>query len=1064
MIEYIIQWSLRNRLFVVAGSLLLLVWGSIETTRTPVDVFPDLTAPTVTVVTEATGMAPADMEGLVTFPIETALNGAPGVRRVRSSTKIGLSVITVEFAWGTDPYLARQIVAEKLQLAKASLPRGIEAPVMAPAASVMGEIMFIALTWEDPAKVGAGGTAPAGPAPTMDTVALKNTADYVLRKRLLAVPGVAEALPIGGDLQQFQVTLKPERLAAYGLTIDEVVKAVAGANHNATAGFYAENGQEYLIQGIGRVRTPEDIAEAVVAVKNGQPVLVRHIADVALGIAVVRGVGSTNGKPAVVIGIQRQPSANTLELTRVLDRTLADIQKSLPAGMKIETRLFRQADFIETSIANLVAALRDGSILVIAIVFAFLLSVRSTAITLIALPLSLVATILAMKALGATINTMTLGGIAIALGALVDDAIIVVENIVRRLRENQAKAEAHRESTMHVVFLATKEIQGSIVFATLIIMLVFVPLFFLSGVEGRLMVPLGLAYVISLFASLLVSITVTPVLASMFLGNSKEVLTHSEPRFVRWLHATYRRTLEATLTRWKAISAVSGGLLVAALIGLGMAGQSFLPDFNEGTLTVGVETLPGTALAESARLGQMVEEVLLSHPEVVATARRTGRSPLDPHALDVHQSEMEVSLKMATGKNARSKEDFLAALRADFAKLAGVQVVVGQPISHRIDHMLSGTRANIAVKIFGTDLAELRRLAEQTKGVMQQVPGAVDVQPEQQSDIPFLTINYRRDALARHGLSAAELSESIEAAFSGLTVGKVVQGQASFDLVVRYDPAVRDNLDTIRATLVTTPTGARLPLSALADIQNDRGPYFINRENVQRKIVVMANVAGRDLKSVVEEMQTKVAKEVKLPAGYHIEFGGQFESAAEASRVLLLLGSAVVVGIFLLLFVAFHSARDAFLVMLNLPLSIIGGVVGVYLAGGVVTIASIIGFITLFGIATRNGVMMISHIHHLVDHDEAKTLAEAVRRGAEERLIPILMTALAAGLALVPLALSAGQPGSEIQAPMAVVILCGLISSTVLNMVVVPALYLRFGAIRRVLESGELVGRRSTDK
>jgi Cu/Ag efflux pump CusA len=490
-----------------------------------------------------------------------------------------------------------------------------------------------------------------------------------------------------------------------------------------------------------------------------------------------------------------------------------------------------------------------------------------------------------------------------------------------------------------------------------------------------------------------------------------------------------------------------------------MAGQSFLPDFNEGTLTVGVETVPGTALAESAKLGQMVEEVLLTHPEVVATARRTGRSPLDPHALDVHQSEIEVSLKMG----ARSKEEFLAALRADFARLAGVQVVVGQPISHRIDHMLSGTRANIAVKIFGNELPELRRLAEQVKGVMQQVEGAVDVQPEQQTEIPFLTVKYRRDALARHGLSAKELSENIEAAFNGLTVGKVVQGQASFDLVVRYDPAVRDNLDAIRATLITTPTGARLPLSALADIENDRGPYFINRENVQRKIVVMANVAGRDLKSVVEEMQAKVAKEVKLPAGYHLEFGGQFESAAEASRVLLLLGSAVVVGIFLLLFVAFHTTRDAFLVMLNLPLSIIGGVVGVYLAGGVVTIASIIGFITLFGIATRNGVMMISHIHHLVEHDAVKNVREAIRRGAEERLIPILMTALAAGLALVPLALSAGQPGSEIQAPMAVVILCGLISSTVLNMLVVPALYLRFGAIRDEIDSGQILRRRSTD-
>ena len=527
MIGQIIQWSLRNRLFVVLGALLLLVWGGYQTTRTPVDVFPDLTAPTVTVVTEAEGMAPADMEALVTFPIETALNGAPGVRRVRSATKIGLSTITVEFAWGTDGYLARQIVAERLQMAKASLPPGIDAPIMAPAASVMGEIMFIGLTSAKPGE--------------HSTVALKNTADYVLRKRILAVPGVAEVLPIGGDLQQFQVTLKPERLAAYGLTVDEVVKAVTGANKNAAAGFYAENGQEYLIQGIGRVRRVEDVAEAVIAVKNGQPVLVRHVADVALGAAVVRGVGSTSGKPAVVLGIQRQPSANTLELTRMLDATIADIQKSLPAGMKIESRLFRQADFIEVSIKNLLGALRDGAILVVAIVFAFLLSVRSTAITLVALPLSIVATILAMKALGATINTMTLGGIAIALGALVDDAIIVVENIVRRLRQNHAKPEHQRESAMHVVFMATREIQGSIVFATLIIMLVFVPLFFLSGVEGRLMAPLGLAYVISLFASLLVSVTVTPVLASMFLGKSSEVRRHREPRFVEWLRAAYRR-------------------------------------------------------------------------------------------------------------------------------------------------------------------------------------------------------------------------------------------------------------------------------------------------------------------------------------------------------------------------------------------------------------------------------------------------------------------------------------------------------------------------------------------
>ena len=1034
MIESLIQWSLRNRLFVVLGALMLLVWGGYEAARTPVDVFPDLTAPTVTVVTEAPGMAPVDMEALVTFPIETALNGAPGVRRVRSATKIGLSTITVEFAWGTVPHLARQVVTEKLQLVGAMLPPGIDAPVMAPAASVMGEIMFIALASETAGQ--------------HSTVALRNTADYVLRKRLLAVPGVAEVLPIGGDLQQFQVTLRPERLAAYGLTITEVIKAVEGSNSNAAAGFYAEAGQEYLIQGIGRVRTVEDIAEAVVAMRGGQPVLIRHIADVALGTAVKRGIGSSNGKPAVVLGIQRQPAANTLELTQALDAAIADIQKSLPAGMKIETRLFRQADFIEISIANLMSALRDGAFLVIAIVFAFMFSARSTAITLVALPLSLVAAILSMKALGATINTMTLGGIAIALGALVDDAIIVVENVVRRLRENHARPEPQRESGIHVIFMATREIQGSIVFATLIIMLVFVPLFFLSGVEGRLMAPLGLAYVISLFASLLVSVTVTPVLASLFLAHAKEVQHGHEPRFVKSLRAGYRRMLDATLMRWQAVTVVSSGLLLAAVFGLWSAGQAFLPDFNEGTLTVGAETIAGTALEESARLGQMVEEVLLAHPEVVATARRTGRSPLDPHALDVHQSEIEVSLKMGE----RSKADFLAALRADFAALPGIQVVIGQPISHRIDHMLSGTRANIAVKIFGSDLQELRELAQQVKGVMEQIGGAVDVQTEQQTDIPFLTLKYRRDVLARHGLSAKDLSESIEVAFNGLAVSKVVQGQASYDLVVRYDPAARGSLDAIRSALITTPAGARLPLSALAEIRNDRGPYFINRENVQRKIVVMANVAGRDLKSVVGEMRDRVAQEVRLPAGYHIEFGGQFERAEEASRTLLLLGSAVVVGIFLLLFVGLRSARDALLVMLNLPLAIIGGVAGVHAAGGVISIASIIGFITLFGIATRNGVMMISHIHHLVEHDEVKDMYEAVKRGAEERLIPILMTALAAGLALVPLALSGGQPGSEIQAPMAVVILCGLISSTLLNMVVVPSLYLRFGAIRRAFD------------
>ena len=1033
MIGHIIAWSLRNKLFVVLAGVLLLAWGGWQAARTPVDVFPDLTAPAVTVVTEAHGMAPTDVENLVTFPIETALNGAPGVRRVRSATKIGLSVVTVEFEWGTDLYRARQVVAERLQLARATLPPDIPAPAMTPAASIMGEILFIALVSDK-----------------HNGLTLKNVAEQVLKRRILAVPGVAEVLPIGGDTQQFQVTVKPERLAAYKLTLDEVVQALRESNQNASAGFYVEAGQEYLIQGQGRIVVLDDIAETVITVRDGQPVLIRHVAEVGIGAAPKRGVGSHNGKPAVVLGIQKQPGANTLELTDRLDRTLADIQAGLPAGMKIERHIFRQADFIETSIDNLLVALRDGAILVVAIVFAFLLSARATLITLVAIPLSLVAAILSMKALGATINTMTLGGMAIALGALVDDAIIVVENIVRRLRENLAQPESEQHTVLQVVFDATREIQGSIVFATLIIMLVFMPLFFLSGVEGRLMVPLGFAYVVSLAASLLVAITVTPVLAALVLPRSKIVRQNVEPRFLHAIKGGYRRVLDATLTRWKGVTLVSVLALVASLVALSFAGRAFLPDFNEGTLTVSTATLPGTALEESDRLGQQVEQILLSHPEVVATARRTGRAEGDPHAMDVSASEMEVTLKMRE----RSKEAFLAALRADLASIPGTQIVIGQPISHRIDHMLSGNRSNIAVKIFGPELPELRRLTGEIKALVQTVDGAVDVSDEQQGDIPFLTLRFRRDALARHGLSIRQVAETVEMAFSGMAVSRVQQGQASYDLAVRFDPSAKANIDAIRSTLVTTASGARIPLSALADIRNDRAPYYITRENVQRKMVVMANVAGRDLASVVDDIRRNVAAQVKLPAGYHVEYGGQFESAEEAGRTLLFLGVGVIVGIFLLLFVAFRTARDALLVMLNLPLAIIGGVIGVFAAGGVLSVASIIGFITLFGIATRNGVMMIAHIHHLVEHEGVRDAAEAVKRGAEERLVPILMTALAAGLALVPLALAAGQPGSEIQSPMAIVILFGLGSSTLLNMIVVPALYLRFGAIHECAERG----------
>ncbi|MDT8320188.1 MAG: efflux RND transporter permease subunit [Xanthomonadales bacterium] len=1026
MIAQAIRWSLKDRLFVVLGALLLLLWGGYETMRMPVDVFPDLTAPTVTVIVEAHGMAPQEVETLVTFPIETALNGASGVRRVRSSTGVGIAVIYAEFEWGTDIYQARQIVNEKLQLVRDTLPPEIPAPALAPVTSIMGEIMFIALTSE-----------------RHSAMELKTTADWVLRRRLMAVPGVAQVIAIGGDTRQFQVLLKPERLAAYDITVDQVLKAMRQSNENASAGFYSQGGQEFLIHGVGRVQNPEDIGNTLVAMRGDQPVLVRDIAEVAAGPAPKRGTAASNGRPAVVIGIQKQPAANTLALTESLDAVLAEVQSNLPEGMVIETHVFRQADFISLAIDNLVAALRDGAILVIVIVFAFLMSMRATFITLLAIPLSLVAAVLAMKSLGATINTMTLGGMAIALGALVDDAIIVVENIVRRLRGRELMTAAERPSVMTTVFEATREIQGSIVFATLIIMLVFLPLFFLSGVEGRLLAPLGLAYVVSLAASLVVAVTVTPVLSSLLLPRSRAVRGADETRLSRVLKAAYAPVLELTLRRWVPVTAAAFAGLAVAIVLLAGAGRAFLPDFNEGSLTVAAVTLPGTALEESDRLGRMVEETLLRQPEVVATARRTGRAEQDPHAQDVHASEIDVRLEMGE----RSKEDLLAALRTDLARVPGMNIVIGQPISHRIDHMLSGTRANIAIKIFGPDLYELRRLGKQVTGIAEDVPGAVDVALEQQADIPFLIVKLKRSAVARYGFSVREVTEAIETAFVGQEVSRVLEGQASFDLVVRYPPTAKADLDAIRATLITSATGARLPLHALAEIRQDRGPNTISRENVQRKIVVMANVAGRDLQGVVDDIRQGIDASVTLPPGYQIEFGGQFESAEAASRTLAILGLIVTVGIFLLLFVAFRSARDALLVMLNLPLALIGGVAGVFVSGGVLSVASMIGFITLFGIATRNGVMLITHIRNLVQKEAVTDPFEAVSRGATERLIPILMTALAAGLALIPLALAMGEPGSEIQAPMAIVILFGLMSSTVLNMIVVPALYLRFGDI-----------------
>ncbi len=1026
----LISWSLANRAIVLALALAVLLGGTVVAVRMPVDVFPDLTAPTVTVITEAHGMAPEEVETLVTFPLEAAVNGAPGVRRVRSSSATGISVVWVEFAWGTDVYQARQVVNEKLQLARAVLPPEVASPVLAPISSIMGEIMLISLTSE-----------------THSPLELRSTADWVIRRRLLSVPGVSQVIPIGGGVKQYQVLLSPERMAAYGVSLTEVTEAVHTTNQNTSAGFYVEGSQEYLIHGVSRVRQPAEIAQTVVALHDEQFVFVHQVADVQTGPAPTRGAGAAQGKPAVILSLQKQPGANTLTLTHALDQTLAAIQRTLPAGMTINAHIFRQADFIAVAIENVVDALREGGLVVVGILLLFLMNIRATLITLVAIPLSLLVAVLSLQLLGGTMNTMTLGGMAIAIGALVDDAIIDVENVLRRLREDAALPQAERANPITVTLKASLEIRPSITFATFIIALVFIPLFFLSGVEGRLLMPLGLAYIVALFASLVVAISVTPVLCSLVLPHSKGVGVSTDNPLVRHLQHAYHKTLGYVLPRPGLVITTSAVLFAGTLALIPLLGRSFLPEFNEGTLTINTVTLPGTALAESDRLGQMVENILLSFPEVKTTARRTGRAELDEHTQGVEASEIDVGLQMQE----RSKAEFLDALRRALTIVPGMNITIGQPISHRIDHMLSGTRANIAVKIFGDDLQRLRRLGLAVRDAMAQVPGVVDLAVEQQTDLPILHLQLNREQIARVGLTVGNVAEALETAFWGKTVSRVLEGQRSFDLVVRYEDATRRDLTAIRSTLIDTPRGGKVPLGLLATVSRALGPNNIGRENVQRRIVVSCNVAGRALQDVVHEMQQQVTTRVSLPQGYYIVYGGQFESAQEASRTIGVLSFFVLGAIILLLTTALRSLRDALIILVNLPLALIGGVIGVFVSGGILSVASLVGLITLFGIATRNGIMLVTHIRHLME-EEGERFRAAVERGALERLSPILMTALSSGLALLPLVFRAGHPGSEILTPMAIVILCGLVTSTVLNIVVVPALYLKFG--RSLTEQG----------
>jgi len=1025
MLDKVIRLALENRLIVVVVSLLVLLVGTYITLKMPVDVLPDLTAPMVTIITEAHGMATEEVETVVTYPIETAVTGSSGVRRVRSYTVAGLSTVWVEFSWGTDIYKARQVVNEKLQSLAGVLPADA-VPQLAPISSIMGEIMHVSLISDQ-----------------HNTMELKETADFVVRKRLLAIPGVSQVSNIGGDTRQYQAVLDPQRLQAFGVTVGEVITALKGANENFAAGVMKKTGQEYLIRGVGRVRTTADLEQVVVAVKGGVPVLVRDVAKVVIGPAFRYGDASANGKPAVVISIQKHPTANTLELTKRLEVKLAELQKSLPVGMKLETDIFRQSDFIERAIDNIKKVLSEGALLVIIILFLFLGNVRTTLISITAIPLSLLFAIFALRIFDISINTMTLGGMAIAIGVIVDDAIIDVENVFRRLQENRLQPENTRSPSLKVIFEASKEIRASIVNATLIILMVFMPLFFLTGVEGRLLRPLGISYMVSIGASLLVALTVTPALCSYLLPRAKCLEREGDSVVMRWLQRLYQPMLNLAIKRPKLVIAGSVVAFALAMIPLSMTGRSFLPAFNEGALTVVVVTSAGTSLEQSAAIALQVEKTLLAHPNVKKTARRTGRGDMDEHGKAASMTEIEAKLDMKDRKLGEVMEE----LRKSMAGMPAT-ITFGQPIGHRIDHMLSGTMANIAIKVYGPELFRLRSTAEEIRGAIADVSGLADLSVEQQKDIPQVRIVPDRAQMARYNLTMSGVAEAMEAATAGMVVTHTLEGDRGFDVVVKFPDSARNSTGSIESVLIDTPTGVKIPLSAVARVVSAKGPNTITRENAQRKIVVQANVTGRDLRSVFEDVRGNIEQKVKLPVGYYVEYGGQFESEAEATRTIGLLSLVSLLFIILILYIEFRSFKDAFLIMVNLPLAFIGGILAVYFTSGVISVASLVGFITLFGIATRNGILLISHYKHLMKQ-EGKTLHEAVLQGSMERLRPVIMTALAAGLALVPFAIASDKPGNEILSPLAIVILGGLLSSTLLNMAVLPSLYLKFGTERQ---------------
>ena len=1045
MLNKIIHFSLQNRILVLVASVLLLIGGTYTALHTEVDVFPDLTAPTVVVMTEANGMAAEEVEQLVTFPIETAVNGATHVRRVRSSSTHSFSVVWVEFDWDTDIYLARQIVSEKLSLVAEELPPSVGKPTLGPQSSILGEMLIVGLT-----------------ADSTSMLDLRTLADWTIRPRLLSTGGVAQVAVLGGDIKEYQIQLDPERMRHYGVTLGQVLDATRGMNLNANGGVIYEYGNEYIVRGLTATTNTELLGKTVVksassdelqatsgsgnnsslvARSSSLPVLLEDVADVRIGAQTPKlGLASERGKPAVLLTVTKQPATSTLDLTAKLEASLKDLQKNLPPDVHVSTDIFRQSRFIESSIGNVKKSLVEGGIFVVIVLILFLANVRTTVISLVTLPLSLVVSLLVLHYMGLTINTMSLGGMAIAIGSLVDDAIVDVENVYRRLHENRLLPPGQQQSVLQVVFNASREVRMPILNSTLIIVVSFVPLFFLSGMEGRMLVPLGVAFITALAASTVVALTLTPVLCSYLLGHnlsSDKKNGNGDSAVARTLKNAYGAVLEKALQHKRAVLGCTIALFAVALGLFFTLGRSFLPPFNEGSFTINVSSLPGISLEESDAIGRRAEELLLTVPEIQTVARKTGRAELDEHALGVNTSEIEAPFELKD----RPRSEVVAEVRQKLSTLVGANVEIGQPISHRIDAMLSGTKANIAIKLFGDDLNRMFALGNEIKSNIQDVPGIADLTVEQQIERPQLTITPRREMLARYGITLPQFAEYVNACLAGEAVSQVYEQGKSFNLTVRMRDDLRDQASKIGDLMIDTGDGRQIPLNYVADIRSTQGPNSISRENVKRKIVISANMADRDLRSVVNDIQARIDTQIKLPEGYHVEYGGQFESEQAASRTLLLTSLMSIVVIFLLLFHEFRSVKESAVILINLPLALIGGVFALLLTTGEVSIPAIIGFISLFGIATRNGMLLISHYNHL-QSEEGYTVHDSVIRGSLDRLNPILMTALSSALALIPLALGGDLPGNEIQSPMAKVILGGLLTSTFLNGFIIPIVYL----------------------